>query len=66
VSTGKQERHPGRSPGISHPLHHVGPPWTGPRPWSMKRGPSPWTFPLQNKSENPKIQYFLAFLQRSP
>jgi hypothetical protein len=41
VSTGKPEPHPGRSPVTSHLRRRAGPPWTGPRPWSTKRGPGP-------------------------
>jgi hypothetical protein len=39
TSTGKPEPHPGHSPATSHPRRRAGPLWTGPRPWSMKRGP---------------------------
>jgi hypothetical protein len=41
AATGKPEPHPGRSPAASYPRRRVGPTWTGPRPWSTKRGPGP-------------------------
>jgi hypothetical protein len=44
VSSGKPEHHPGRSPAASHPRCRADPPWTGLRPWSMKRGPGPRMF----------------------
>jgi hypothetical protein len=52
ASTDKPECCLGRSLVVSCLHRHAGPPWTAPRPWSMKRGLSPQTFPLRNKSES--------------
>jgi hypothetical protein len=44
ASTGKLEHNPSRSPVASRPCLRADPPWTSPRPWSTKRGPSPRIF----------------------
>jgi hypothetical protein len=66
ASTDEPECRLSHSPVASHPRRRAGPPWTDPRPWSTKRGPSARTVPQQNKSEKPEIQYFQAFFANGP
>jgi hypothetical protein len=65
MSTGKLECHLDHSPTVSYPCHHAGPPWTGPRPWSMERGPSPPTFAFRNKSGKPKFNISWHFCKET-